>query len=159
MGDGQVERYNRTLLDMLGTLSAKEKHDWKEQVAPIVHAYNYTRNSSTGDSPFHLMYRRQPRLPVDLALGVQEEVQAEEKSYHPYMKGMKDRLAEAYRLASSHVQRQPGSQKHGYARKRLTQVVLESGDRVLEQQVGFKVLTSWPTNGLSRLMLFWISLH
>ncbi len=81
MGDGQVERYNRTLLDMLGTLSAKEKHDWKEQVAPIVHAYNYTRNSSTGDSPFHLMYRRQPRLPVDLALGVQEEVQAEEKSY------------------------------------------------------------------------------
>ena len=101
------------------------------EVGPIVHAYNCTRNSSTGYSPFHLMYGRQPRLPVDLALGVREGIQVEEKDYFTYMKGLKDRLAEAYRLASSHAQRQQNRQKHSYnSRRRLTHVMLETGDRV-----------------------------
>ncbi len=103
MDNGQVERYNRTLLAILGTLSAKEKQDGKDQVEHIVHAYNCTHNSSTGYSLFHLMYGRQPRLPVDLALGVREGIEVErEKDCFTYMKGLKNRLAEAYRMASFH---------------------------------------------------------
>ena len=51
MGNGMVERFNQTLLKMLGTLEDHQKQDWKSYVAPLVHAYNATRHDSTGFSP------------------------------------------------------------------------------------------------------------
>ena len=37
MGNGQCERFNRILLEMLGTLETDQKVDWKTYVAPLVH--------------------------------------------------------------------------------------------------------------------------
>ena len=42
MGNGMVERFNQTLLNMLGTLEDHKKDDWKSYVAPLVHSYNAT---------------------------------------------------------------------------------------------------------------------
>ena len=41
MGNGMCERFNRTLLGMLGTLTPDQKTSWKSHVAPLVHAFNY----------------------------------------------------------------------------------------------------------------------
>ncbi len=68
-GNGLTERMNRTLLEMLGTLEPDCKADWKSEVAPLVHPYNCTRHETTGQSPFQLMFGRQPRLAVDAVLG------------------------------------------------------------------------------------------
>jgi len=73
MGNGMTERFNRTLLNMLGTLDSNQKKDWKSHVAGLVHAYNYTRQTTTGFSPYLLMFGRTPRLPVDIAFGVEVE--------------------------------------------------------------------------------------
>ena len=37
MGNGQVERFNQTLLKMLGTLENNQKSDWKSHIPTLVH--------------------------------------------------------------------------------------------------------------------------
>jgi transposase InsO family protein len=39
-GNGVCERFNRTLLSMLGTLNPEQKRDWKSHVNTMTHAYN-----------------------------------------------------------------------------------------------------------------------
>lgn len=65
-GDPQPERFNRTLLSMLGTLDPKHKQRWSQHLSFMVHAYNSTRNEATGYLPYYLMFGREARLPVDI---------------------------------------------------------------------------------------------
>lgn len=49
-GDPQPERFNRTLLSMLGMPDPIRKQKWSQNISQLVHAYNCTRNDSTGYS-------------------------------------------------------------------------------------------------------------
>ena len=80
MRNGMVERFNQTLLNMLGTLEDDQKEDWKSYVAPLAHLYNATRHDSTGYSPFFLMFGRHPRLAVDAYLGLNSPEEPEQQS-------------------------------------------------------------------------------
>ena len=55
-GNGQTERFNKTLLRRLGTLDQDNKLKWPEYLSPLVYAYNCTKHSTTGFSPFLYMY-------------------------------------------------------------------------------------------------------
>ena len=67
--DGLVERYNRTLLDMLATCSKGNANNWENYVRPVCYVYNTSVQSSTGYTPHFLMFGREARLPVDLQFG------------------------------------------------------------------------------------------
>ncbi|KAK3727208.1 hypothetical protein QZH41_007713 [Actinostola sp. cb2023] len=127
-GNGQTERFNRTLLDMLGTLEADKKQNWPEYVDTLVHAYNSTKHSSTGYSPFYLMFGRQPRLPIDVSLGLGQR--SEQQPYSSYVEGLRDRMRHAYEVASKRME------ERSSANKRLNDLhvqegSLQPGDRVL----------------------------
>lgn len=128
-----VERFNRTLLNMLGTLEAKQKTKWKEYVKPLVHAYNCTRNDVTGFTPYELMFGRSPRLPVDLAFGLPVKENSS-KSHSQYVDNLKTRLEESYQLAARNASKTAERNKLRFDKK-ITTADLEVGDRVLVRNV------------------------
>ena len=69
-GNAQCERFNQTLLGMIGSFNPSEKRHWQDWVSTLMHAYNCTRCDSTGFSPYYLMFGRVPRLPIDIEYGV-----------------------------------------------------------------------------------------
>ena len=73
--DGQTERVNQILEDMLRAYVSKRQTNWEEYLPIAEFAYNSAKHSSTGYSPFMLMYGFQPRAPHAVGLH-KEKVQA-----------------------------------------------------------------------------------
>ena len=97
-GNGQVERFNRTLLNMLRTLPETQKSRWADHFNQVVHAYNCTKNEATGFSPFYLLFGRHPHLPIDLIFGIDRT--GNQGSHTQYAAQWQKAMSEAYELAS-----------------------------------------------------------
>ena len=136
MGNGMVERFNKTLLNMLGTLSDNQKSNWKDHVSTLTHAYNAADHESIGFSPFYLMFGRHPRLAIDAFLGIKSN-EEEVKSRQDYSDKLKERLALAYEKAREASKTAGQKQKYYYDRK-VRHVALKPGDRVLVRNVGLQ---------------------
>lgn len=71
--NGTIERFNRTLKTMLATLVADHQADWMQFLPQVLQAYRTSYHASIQDSPFFLLYGRDPRCPsgitVDLVHG------------------------------------------------------------------------------------------
>lgn len=131
-----VERFNRTLLSMLGTLEEKDKYHWRDYVKPLVHAYNCTRNDTTGYSPYELMFGRQPALPVDFVLGTPPAVETH-GSHSEYVRQLRQRLHESYALAADRARKRGEQNKIRFdAKVRAAELV--TGDRVLVRNVNVR---------------------
>ena len=59
-GDGMVERFNRSLLQLLRCYVDTED-DWERCLPLVLYAYRTAQHSSTGVSPFQLMFGRSPQ--------------------------------------------------------------------------------------------------
>ena len=68
-GNGQCERFNRTLHGLLQTLPPDKKPDWPNYLPHVTFCYNTTTHQTTGESPHLLMFGQEPSLPVDFLLG------------------------------------------------------------------------------------------
>lgn len=131
-----VERFNRTLLSMLGTLEEKDKQRWRDFVKPLVHAYNCTRNDTTGYSPYELMFGRQPTLPVDLILGTKPHTETQ-KTHSEYVQNLRQRLHESYALAAE-SSRKAGERNKVRFDAKVRAAELVEGDRVLVKNVSVR---------------------
>ncbi|KAJ8014924.1 hypothetical protein DPEC_G00020820 [Dallia pectoralis] len=127
-----VERFNRTLLNMLGTLENQKKSHWRDYVKPLVHAYNCTKNETTGFTPYELMFGRQPRLPVDLAFGL--PVNHQSGSHSQYVRNLKSQLENSYKVATENAKKTASRNKTRFD-KHVVDSTLKEGDRVLVRNV------------------------
>ncbi len=133
--DGLVERFNRTLTNMLSKRVERNGKDWEAQLPFVLFAYRASLQESTRESPFFLMYGRDPRLPTELAMEP-----AKTRSFvdlDTYKGQVVSGLSEAWELARVHVKRAQKSQKAQYDRR--TKVPKFSvGDRVFVLMPGAK---------------------
>lgn len=118
--NGLTERFNKTLGIMLSMYVSEKHNDWDEYLKYVVFAYNTTRQSSTGFSPYYLLYGLNARLPVDL----------DDPNPDMPMSERYERLHEARELAISANEVAQGNQKKYYDRNRYIQTFNE-GDLVL----------------------------
>ena len=63
--NGMVERWNRTLLVMLRPLLGKHPNNWDDYLQMACFAYRTTPHSSTGKTPFQLVYGVEATFPQD----------------------------------------------------------------------------------------------
>ena len=66
--DGQTERANRTLEDMLRAYVSYRQTDWDKHLTAAEIAYNNSVQASTGFSPFFLNSGQHPHLPLSAAV-------------------------------------------------------------------------------------------
>ena len=66
--DGLVERFHCTLTSMLAKTTTPGSLDWDERLPFVLFSYRCSVQQSTGESPFFLLYGRDPQLPTEEAL-------------------------------------------------------------------------------------------
>ena len=113
-GNGQCERFNSTLCNMLGTLSDEEKSGWKSYLGFMTHAYNYTKHASTTYSPYYIMFGRHLRLLIDVEFGLPKPNCGDRSSKSRYIQKLGRRLNYAYQKASKYSDQQAQKYKSSY---------------------------------------------
>jgi hypothetical protein len=66
--DGQTERANRTLEEMLRAYVNWRQSDWDTHLSTLEMAYNNSKQESTGFTPHYLNFGQEMRLPLDGAI-------------------------------------------------------------------------------------------
>ena len=131
--DGLVEKFNSTLINMISKCCEVKQHDWDEHLPFLLFAYRSTVQESTRESPFFLLYGRDPRLPTETVLS---------KPVSPYLVDIEDyrtelavKLPTAWSTAQAKIGKAQQSQKEQYDRKAKVPK-LSIGDRVMVHMPG-----------------------
>ncbi len=109
-GNGQVERFNRTLIKMLKSYT-KDDTDWDQFLGCLTAAYRATPHESTGLTPNMLMLGREVRLPMEVIHGYTE---SRNKSHGEHVDYIRERLYKAHEIARKHLKEAAQRQKDYY---------------------------------------------
>ena len=151
--DGLVERFNRTLTAMLAKSVEKRGPEWDERLPYVLFAYRACQQASTQESPFFLLYGRDPKLPTPAALSpTVTRAIAELKEYGTELHS---RMSEAWELAQLQITRAQKKQKTAYDRG-TSGKPFQSGERVFlfkpAEQTGARRKFARPFHGPYRLL-------
>ena len=127
--NGQTERMNQTIINMLKTLAERNKSNWKDHIQKLVHAYNCTTHYPTGYSPYYLLFGRTPKLPIDLIIP-SSAAHHEQTTHLSYVDKWKEQMTQAYEIANRQSMQRKSKDVERRNAKRLRASILLPGDRV-----------------------------
>ena len=121
--DGQSERANRTIQDMMRSFVNVRHDNWDELLPALEFAYNNSLQKSTGRTPFYLTYGMHPRTPAALLS------EAKPNTNSPEADAFVADLQAALDAAKDAIAKAQAKQKE-FADRRRRHVRFEAGDRV-----------------------------
>jgi RNase H-like domain found in reverse transcriptase/Reverse transcriptase (RNA-dependent DNA polymerase)/Integrase zinc binding domain/Integrase core domain/gag-polyprotein putative aspartyl protease len=129
--DGQTERANRTLVEMLRAYVSPHHDDWDQHLVAAEFAYNSSINASTGFTPFFLNYGHHPHTPLSLSVPPLKPLS---KPVAQFLTEIRENLSKA-RSAILKAQEEQAR----YANEKRRDVSFKPGDRVLLSSKRLKV--------------------
>ena len=118
--NGQVERYNRTILSSLSA-STDDEERWDETVSKVRWGLNSTMNSTTGKSPYELLFGYAPRGVVNAILDNEISIESTRD----------DNLVATREKVKCVVAKKQGERKAEFDRHRYGRKKYQVGDQVL----------------------------
>ena len=97
-GGGLVERFNRSLEDMLSKVISRDQKDWDECLPLTMLAYRSSVHESTKHTPNLMMHGREAQLPIDLLYGPSPD-EAERVEPHGYVDRVQQSLWKIHQKA------------------------------------------------------------
>uniref|UniRef100_A0A803JM67 Gypsy retrotransposon integrase-like protein 1 n=1 Tax=Xenopus tropicalis TaxID=8364 RepID=A0A803JM67_XENTR len=142
--DGLVERFNKTLKSMLKKVVDKDGKNWDYLLPYLMFAIREVPQSSTGYSPFELLYGRHPRGLLDIAKETWEGQPTPFKSVIEHIDQMQDRITAVMPIVREHMVQAQEAQQRVYNRGARVRN-FSPGDRVLVliPTVESKFLAKW----------------
>jgi len=127
--NGQVERFNGTLMQMVRRSLKKDKTKWPEQIQTVLMAYRTSVQTATGKTPSELLYGFQMKLPIDNKYPVDPEEIIEE----PFQQRIEElkALEQKRLLVADRLEQQKIRMKEKYEQGKLPIKEYEPGDTVL----------------------------
>ena len=98
--NGLMERFNSTISTMLAIYVSNNPTDWDKYITPLLFAYNTSFTTATGETPYFLLYGRDPTLPIDVMFNTPSV------PYHNmsgYSRALVKRLQQAFAAASANL--------------------------------------------------------
>uniref|UniRef100_A0A8C5LTZ1 Gypsy retrotransposon integrase-like protein 1 n=1 Tax=Leptobrachium leishanense TaxID=445787 RepID=A0A8C5LTZ1_9ANUR len=114
--DGLVERFNKTLKSMLKKVVDKDGKNWDYLLPYLMFAIREVPQSSTGYSPFELLYGRHPRGLLDIAKETWEGEKTPHKSIIEHISQMQDRITVVMPIVKEHLAQSQAAQQRIYNR-------------------------------------------
>ena len=126
--DGQTERFNRTLIQMLAAYTSRGQEDWDQHLPYVLFAYRTSVHATTGFSPFALVYGRDAICPWDTL----ESYRFSKLAPAPaeWMADIKSRLQQANEVATENIQKAQQKMKLQYDKNAKPMQVLDIGSLV-----------------------------
>ena len=121
LSNGLVERLNRTLLAMLAMFVSCEHDNWDDLLPFMMLAYNTTVHTSTGFTPYRLVFGEECSLPGNL---VHRELRPDPppRDLGDYASWVRQALYEAYDEVCAQQQRATHRQKRNYDSKAVARI-------------------------------------
>ena len=101
--NGQVERVNRSLLELLTHYVGENQRDWDQWLSVVTSAYNSGCHSTTGFAPWELVYGKPMRTALEAEFDVEN---IKNQSHRQFLTKLKDQLKDTQQEALEQIQRQ-----------------------------------------------------
>ncbi len=122
--DGQTERANRTLEDMIRHYVGPDQTDWDEHLPALEFAYNNSKQASTNMTPFQMNNVQQPHLPLS------EAMRSKTDCNNPTAAERTELFHRQIKEATEHIKQAQQRQKK-YADEHRRDITFKIGDHVL----------------------------
>ena len=124
--DGMIERFNRSLINMMARFTNKNQKDWDEQIPYVLLAYRSAIHESTGFTPNEVMFGWNVKLPIDLILS---QPPHSKPSVSTYVQKQKQHMINVHNQTRENIKIASSKQKKQYDH-RSRKVGYSTGDKV-----------------------------